>query len=82
MIVYSLIGGLGTLLGPVIGAAIMLSVTQVLLSRLLEVHLLITGIIVVAIVLLMPNGIIGTIRSGWHRRTGRAPSAAAAGESP
>jgi branched-chain amino acid transport system permease protein len=82
MIVYSLIGGLGTLFGPVVGAAIMLAVTQVLLSRLLEVHLLITGMIVVAIVLLMPNGIIGTLRSRWHRRTGKATSAAPAGESP
>jgi ABC-type branched-subunit amino acid transport system permease subunit len=60
----------------------MLAVTQVLLSRLLEVHLLITGMIVVAIVLLMPNGIIGTLRSRWHRRTSKAPSAAPAGESP
>jgi branched-chain amino acid transport system permease protein len=82
MIVYSLIGGLGTLFGPVIGAAIMLTVTQVLLSRLLEVHLLITGIIVVAIVLLMPNGIIGTVRSHLQRRSGKAPSAEPAGETP
>lgn len=80
MIVYSLIGGLGTLFGPVIGAAIMLTVTQVLLSRLLEVHLLITGLIVVAIVLLMPNGIIGTVRN--HLRRGGRKPVAAKGESP
>ncbi len=60
----------------------MLTVTQVLLSRLLEVHLLITGVIVVSIVLLMPNGIIGTVRSRMQRRSGKAPAAEPAGESP
>lgn len=77
MIVYTLIGGIGTLFGPVIGAAIMLFVTQVLLSRLLEIHLLITGLIVVAIVLLIPRGIIGTLQrlSRLPRRRER-PSAA------
>jgi branched-chain amino acid transport system permease protein len=82
MIVYSLIGGLGTLFGPVVGAAIMLSVTQILLSRLLEVHLLITGAIVVAIVLLMPNGIIGTMRNRFRGGARGSPEAATAGEGP
>jgi branched-chain amino acid transport system permease protein len=68
MIVYCLIGGLGTLFGPVIGAAIMLFVTQVLLSHLLEYHLLITGLIVVVIVLVIPNGILGTIANEMRRR--------------
>jgi branched-chain amino acid transport system permease protein len=68
MIVYSLIGGLGTLFGPVIGAAIMLFVTQVLLSHLLEVHLLITGLIVVTIVLVIPKGILGTLSDAMRRR--------------
>lgn len=67
MIVYSLIGGLGTLLGPILGAAIMLFVTNVLLSHLLEVHLLIKGMIVVAIVLLIPRGILGTAATLWQR---------------
>jgi branched-chain amino acid transport system permease protein len=78
MIVYVLIGGIGTLLGPVIGAAIMMFVTQILLSRFLEVHLLITGAIVVAIVLLMPKGILGVLAEDlpWRRRR---PAAAPAG---
>ena len=69
MIVYALIGGIGTILGPILGAGIMLFVTQVLLSRLLEVHMLITGAIVVAIVLLMPGGVLGVLRDlPWRRR--------------
>ncbi|MEO9613412.1 MAG: branched-chain amino acid ABC transporter permease [Nitratireductor sp.] len=66
MIVFCLIGGIGTLAGPVIGTAIMLFITQVLLSRFLDIHLLITGAVVVAIILLMPGGTIGALRS-WRR---------------
>ena len=74
MIVYALIGGIGTILGPILGAGIMLFVTQVLLSRLLEVHMLITGAIVVAIVLLMPGGVLGVLRDlSWRRRKEEPP---------
>ncbi len=79
MIVYALIGGIGTLFGPVIGAAIMLFITQLLLSGFLQVHLLITGLIVVAIVLVMPNGIIGSVRQVWEQqRRKRGPRPAPA----
>jgi branched-chain amino acid transport system permease protein len=61
MIVFCLIGGIGTLFGPIIGTAVMLFLTQVLLSRFLDIHLLITGLLVVAIILLMPGGILGAL---------------------
>jgi branched-chain amino acid transport system permease protein len=77
MIVFCLIGGIGTLSGPIIGTAVMLFITQVLLSRFLDIHLLITGLIVVVIILLMPGGILGAL---WRRRRtepAEEPSAAA-----
>ena len=58
MIVFCLIGGIGTLFGPVIGAALLLFLTQVLLSGFLDIHLMITGALVVAVILLMPGGIL------------------------
>lgn len=61
MIVFCLIGGIGTLWGPTIGAALLLFLTQVLLSRFLDVHLMITGALVVATVLLMPGGILRAV---------------------
>jgi branched-chain amino acid transport system permease protein len=69
MIVHALIGGIGTLAGPIIGAAVMVLLTQVVLGSLLEFHLFITGAVVVSIVLLAPGGLIGL----WHdrRRRGR-----------
>lgn len=75
MIVFCLIGGIGTLFGPIIGTAVMLFLTQVLLSRFLDIHLLITGMMVVAIILLMPGGILGAL---WRPRRRRAPQEAEA----
>jgi branched-chain amino acid transport system permease protein len=62
MIVFCLIGGIGTWMGPVIGAALILFLTQVLLGGFLDLHLMITGGLVVAVILIMPGGIL---RSGW-----------------
>jgi branched-chain amino acid transport system permease protein len=75
MIVFCLIGGVGTLFGPVIGTAVMLFLTQVLLSRFLDIHLLITGLIVVAIILLMPGGILGAL---WRPRRAKLAAQAEA----
>jgi branched-chain amino acid transport system permease protein len=59
MIVYNLLGGIGTLAGPVIGSAIMVVLTQVVLGRFLSVHMFFTGLLLVALVLLAPKGILG-----------------------
>lgn len=73
MIVFVLIGGIGTLFGPLIGTAVMLFLTQVLLSRLLDIHMLVTGLVVVAIILVMPGGILGALgRRGRARALKKA----------
>ena len=56
MIVYSLLGGMGTLIGPVIGAGLLVFVTQVVLARLLDFHLFATGLLLVLLILLAPGG--------------------------
>ncbi|MBW3097474.1 branched-chain amino acid ABC transporter permease [Pseudohoeflea coraliihabitans] len=76
MIVFCLIGGIGTLFGPVIGTAVMLLLTQVLLSGFLDIHLLITGVIVVAIILIMPGGILGALRPKRRASASKAEPAA------
>jgi len=70
MILHSLLGGIGTLTGPVIGAALLVFVTNVLLGQLLDLHLLVTGVLVIALVLLAPNGLLGVARR-WRERKGR-----------
>ncbi|KAB0265308.1 branched-chain amino acid ABC transporter permease [Microvirga brassicacearum] len=67
MIVHNMIGGIGTIAGPVIGAAIMVFLTNVVLGSFLSVHLLLTGALVVLIVLLAPTGLLGLAARLWQR---------------
>lgn len=69
MIVYSLLGGIGTLIGPIIGAIVMVVLTQVVLGDLLDIHMLATGVLLVVLVLLAPKGIVGFVKD--LLRTGR-----------
>jgi branched-chain amino acid transport system permease protein len=68
MILHNLIGGIGTLAGPILGAGIMVFLINVVLGKLLNIHILITGLLVIAIVLLAPSGIIGTVKAWIEKR--------------
>lgn len=78
MTMFMLIGGLGTLLGPLLGALMVPWITQYL-QFLQEYRFLIFGPILVALVIFMPHGIVGTWL-GWQAR--HATNAADAKESP
>lgn len=67
LVVFSLLGGMGTLFGPVIGAFLLVFVTQVVLARLLDFHLFATGLLLVILVLAAPGGAAGLFRR-WRRR--------------
>ena len=66
LIVYSLLGGMGSLFGPVIGAGLLVFITQVILGRLLDFHLFATGLLLVLLVLMAPGGVMGLLK---RRRT-------------
>lgn len=68
LVVFSLLGGMGTLFGPVIGAGLLILITQVILGRLLDFHMFATGLLLVILVLAAPNGIIGLARGLLRRR--------------
>jgi branched-chain amino acid transport system permease protein len=69
MIVMALLGGAGTVLGPVIGAACLVLVSEALWAQFPVLHQLIFGLAIIALVLFMPDGIVGEIR----RRTKTDP---------
>ncbi|MCC6718250.1 MAG: branched-chain amino acid ABC transporter permease [Acetobacteraceae bacterium] len=76
MIVYNLLGGIGTLVGPLIGAAIMVLLTQVVLGSFLNLHMFLTGAMLVALVVAAPKGIMGGLAGtwqSWRRRRTAAP---------
>lgn len=61
MVFIVIIGGIGTLEGPIIGAAIYVLLQQ-FLSEYVGVSLLILGVIALAVILTVPKGIMGGLR--------------------
>ncbi|HJR50907.1 MAG TPA: branched-chain amino acid ABC transporter permease [Gemmatimonadales bacterium] len=61
VVIFNVMGGIGTLVGPVVGAAFFLLVREVL-SRYFEYYLIPVGIIFILIVILLPQGFLGFLR--------------------
>lgn len=57
-LLVAFIGGIGTVSGPLIGAVFFVLVRDILASNLVNVHLIIFGVIFIAVVLVLPGGII------------------------
>ncbi len=63
MIMMCMLGGLGTVWGPVIGALILYLLQDSLWSNLADYHLLVLGILLILIILFVPYGILGTLKN-------------------
>jgi branched-chain amino acid transport system permease protein len=61
MITMALLGGMGTLWGPLIGAVLLGQLSEFLWAHFPYVHMLLYGIIMALIIMYMPSGIIGYI---------------------
>ncbi|MDR2018509.1 MAG: branched-chain amino acid ABC transporter permease [Syntrophobacterales bacterium] len=61
MIVMALLGGTGTVFGPVLGATMLSIANEVIGARFLYTYLLILGFIILFIVIFLPRGITGLI---------------------
>ena len=62
MVVMALLGGMGTVLGPAVGAAFLTLLYELLYKDFPYTYGIIVGVIVVVAVLLMPRGIVGTLK--------------------
>lgn len=71
-LVMVLLGGLGTVFGPIIGAVLLITFEEVVWRSFLTIHAAMLGLIIVLLVLFMPNGLLALVR-GWleRRRKGR-----------
>ena len=70
-----IIGGMGSILGPVIGAFVMEVVSTLVWGGFLKAHQLILGLLIVVICLVAPNGIIeagARVVRSWRSRDGAA----------
>jgi branched-chain amino acid transport system permease protein len=61
VVIFNVMGGIGTLVGPVAGAAFFLVVREVL-SRYFEYYLIPVGIIFILVVIFLPQGFLGFLR--------------------
>jgi branched-chain amino acid transport system permease protein len=69
MVVMTLLGGMGTVLGPVIGASFLTLISEYLGARFVYDYLIFVGLVIIIVILLLPQGILGTIKrnKGWNR---------------
>jgi branched-chain amino acid transport system permease protein len=62
-LVVVFVGGIGTITGPLLGSAFFVLIRDLLAVRLVDFHVIIFGVLFIAIVLLMPGGLVeGGIR--------------------
>jgi len=70
----AILGGIGTLEGPLVGAAIAVLLQQYL-AEYIGMSLIIQGAIVIAIMIIAPQGIVGTMhKARWYQAVGRIAS--------
>ena len=71
IIIWCIVGGLGTRLGPILGAAGLAYLKFLLGQQSLVDNTLITGLILVLFVLFLPRGIVPAVSDLWQSRIGR-----------
>lgn len=65
-LLWTLLGGAATVLGPVLGTALMFLLVDVA-SGFTSASLLFVGVVLILLVLFFPKGIMGTVRQRWLR---------------
>jgi len=75
-VLMALFGGMGTLIGPVIGAVVFTYIGELLLTSFPDLYMLLFGVVLILSMLFMPNGIVGLIKVIWGKIRGgrRAPA--------
>ena len=74
----TMLGGLGTVAGPVVGTVALFWLRELLWAHLLDYHLIAQGALLIVIVLFIPRGLVGTVdplgtsaTAFWRRWLGR-----------
>ena len=63
---YTLMGGAGTVLGPLLGTLVMFTLIEIA-SIVTSAQLLVVGLALVGLVLFAPRGLLGVVRKRWLR---------------
>ena len=64
MVLMVIIGGRGTVAGPVVGAVLLVALNEISVSQFgsNELNIVVTGVIMLVVLLFFPQGIVGTLR--------------------
>ena len=68
MVLTAIIGGIGTVAGPVLGAVVLVLISEALRASIAQAHLLVYGIMVIVVILVMPDGFLGFIAHRLRRK--------------
>ena len=63
-LLWTLLGGAGTVLGPLVGTGLMFYVVDIA-SGLTSAHLVVVGVVLLVLVLWFPRGLMGALRARW-----------------
>jgi branched-chain amino acid transport system permease protein len=72
-VVWAIVGGAGTLLGPMVGTSIFIVVREIVSTH-WEHHALIVGVVAILVVMFAPKGIVGLWHDWVARLTARDPA--------
>jgi branched-chain amino acid transport system permease protein len=68
MVLIAIIGGIGTVAGPVLGAVVLVLLSEALRTSIAQASLLVYGVLVIVVILLMPEGFVGFILQRLRRK--------------
>jgi branched-chain amino acid transport system permease protein len=69
MALMSMLGGKGTVIGPIVGAGLLYTAQELTWAKFPEAHLIAYGLFIVIVARFMPRGLVGfAIDRGWMRK--------------
>jgi branched-chain amino acid transport system permease protein len=69
MVLVVVLGGIGTFWGPVVGALIVVLLSEGFRSFLAQASILVYGALIMIVILFLPRGIVGSIKAKYHLST-------------
>jgi len=69
MVLVALVGGIGTVSGPLVGGIVLVLLNEGLRAAFEQGHLLVRGALMTLVILAMPDGIVGFVAQRLRRRT-------------
>src|SRR5262249_38632161 len=72
-VMWTIVGGAGTLVGPVLGTVVLVFLRDFLSTVLIHIYPFLVGAILIVSITFCPKGIVGSVR-GWQRSRRPAPA--------